>query len=500
MLGRNMNWLTNIPFLIKERDFLLRIRSRLTQIRKRITDYWATGTVHWSLRLVAFWRRLRAMTVRVAISIFGIIVASGLLCFQPFRIALDDFKPFETILAPLGATYATILALVLTLSIVPIQRAGEVWSPSIVRLYRRDPATHVSFIVLGIFCIACFTFAVRGLAGIPVSVTFACAIATLGISLDLLRWYHGHVCQLLDPTQAVRIEFQQAKQTINRTQSLVTRIARVQYRMLDSKSQKDISIEDIETTIYPRIANYPNSINHWINDLGEITVKAVSRGERLLAKAAVFSIAELTNHYLSLRKQNLRIFPSPTMFLALESDVNVITDRAYAVLFEVSRAAVSQSDESTALRVSEAYQAIAVHTANLRARAYRPNSAPLTFGPIYYMLSCVKFAQTKGLDEVPFQTAAILSKIAMGAPKDIAETDIHIPVINGLNEIAVYLCIYTGSVASHWLRKPWDINFRSLPTCSRRRIPTFVIPSATYSKSLRFLRLLRLPMKHWLNV
>jgi len=379
------------------------------------------------------------MTGHVVISILGLIAATGLLCFQPFRTVVDDFKPFEAILASLGVAYATMFALVLTLSIIPIQRAGEVWSPSIIRLYRRDPVTHISFMVIAIFCIACFMFAVRGLAGIPVSITFACALATLGISFDLLRWFHSHLCQLLDPTHAIRIEFQQAKQIINRTQSLVTRFARLQYQMLDSKSQKDISIEDIETAIYPRIPNYPNSINYWINDLGEIAVKAVSRGERLLARTAVFAIAELTNHYLSARKQNLEIIPSPgTMFLASESDVDVITGRAYEVLCEVSKTAVSQSDESTALCISEAYQAIAVHTANLRARAYRPNTAPLTYGPIYYMLSCLKFAQIKGLDEVQFQTAAILSKIAMGAPKDIIQTDIHIPIIDGLNEIAMY--------------------------------------------------------------
>jgi hypothetical protein len=54
------------------------------------------------------------------------------------------------------------------------------------------------------------------------------------------------------------------------------------------------------------------------------------------------------------------------------------------------------------------------------------------------MLSCVKFAQVKGSDEVPFQTAAILAEIAKRAPKDTHSTDIHIPVINGLYEIAVY--------------------------------------------------------------
>jgi hypothetical protein len=87
------------------------------------------------------------------------------------------------------------------------------------------------------------------------------------------------------------------------------------------------------------------------------------------------------------------------------------------------------------------------------------------------MLSCVKFAQTKGLDEVPFQTAAILSEIATHAPKDIEKTDIHVPVIDGLNEIAVYLYgkgNYTlaeevvghhFSILAHMLQKE-DFHFR----------------------------------------
>lgn len=127
------------------------------------------------------------------------------------------------------------------------------------------------------------------------------------------------------------------------------------------------------------------------------------------------------------------------MFLAMTSDVSVVTDRAFEALQEVSRAAVTQSDESTAIRVSEAFKEIAIHTARLGAPAFREGAAPLTFGPIYYAFACIKYAQGKGLDEVAFQSAAILSKVAEAAPKDTAGTDIHVPVIDGLVEIAMHL-------------------------------------------------------------
>lgn len=418
------------------------MNTRLTQITKRIANYWTPRLVQWHLRLAIFSRRFRTWVGSAAISLFGFSTAASVLLIPQFRCIADAFQPLEAILSQLGATYGTILALVLTLSFIPIQRASEVWSPSIVRLYRQDTVTYITFVALGIFCIASFMLAVRGLGGVPVSVVLALSLAILGISLDMLRWYHGHVCQLLDPTYAVGLALQQVKRAIDETKALVTRVGRLQHQLLSSEQQIQFAPEDIEVTVYPRVPGYPNSINSRINDLAEIVIKAVARGEKLLAKTAIFAIADLTIHYLSSRKNNLTLTPAPgAMFLATTSDVSVVTDRAYETLQEISRAAVAQSDESTAIHVSEAYQAIAIHTANLGARAFREHTAPLTFAPIYYALACVKYAQAKGLDDVSFQTAAILSRIATSAPKDVTETDIHIPVIDGLYDITVYLYV-----------------------------------------------------------
>lgn len=418
------------------------VNTRLTHMTNRIANHWASRLVQWRLRIAIFTRRLRAWIGSAAVSLFGFVIAAGVLLTPHLRDVADGFEEVEAILSQLGATYGTILALALTLSIIPIQRAGEVWSPSIIRLYRRDPVTYVTFVALGIFCVASFFLAIRGITGIPVSLVLAFSLAILGISLDMLRCYHGHVCRLLDPTYAVGLSLKQVKRDIDKTKALVTRVAQLQHQLLSPAQQSQFSVEDIKTTVYPRIPGYPNSTNSWTNDLAEIAIKAVARGEKLVAKAAIFAIADLTTYYLSSRKHNLSVTPAPeAMFLAMTSDVNVVIDRAYETLQEVSRAAVTQGDESTTIRVSEAYQTIAIHTANLGARAFRKHTAPLTFPPIFYALACVKYAQTKGLDEVAFQTAAILSRISTSAPKNVADTDIHIPVIDGIYDIAVYLYV-----------------------------------------------------------
>jgi hypothetical protein len=329
---------------------------------------------------------------------------------------------------------------VLTLSIIPIQRAGEVWSPSIVRLYRRDPVTFLTFVVLGILCGASFLFAVRGIAGLSASLVLAASIAVLGISLDILRWYHAHICKLLDPTHAVQLALSRAKQTVDETQRIVSRLAQFQYRHASSEQKAEATTEDIQAALYPRVRGYPAVINAWINDLAEIAVKASSRGEKLLARSAVFSIADLTVYYLESRKNNLTLRPAPeALMLAMTSDVAVVTDRAYEALQEISRAAVAQADEATAIHVTNAYQLIAIKTANLGASAFRQNTAPLTFAPIFYALACIKYAQSKGLKEVAFQAAASLARIPLNAPKNVEETDIIVPVVDGLHEIAANL-------------------------------------------------------------
>jgi len=419
---------------------MFRLKHRLAQTWRNCVNYWTVKIVQLRVRLALYGQRLRATLGASAISLFSVAIASAILLAPQFRLTLDNSQPLESVLSQLGATYGTILALVLTLSIIPIQRAAEVWSSSIVRLYRRDPVTYATFVSLGVLCTASFLLAVRGLALMPASVVFSLSLAVLGISLDILRWYHGHICRLLDPVHAVGLALKEGKQAIDRSKMNVAKVSRLQRQLLSAEQQRRVSIEAIESTVYPILPGYPDSINLWVTDLAEIGIKAVTRGEKLLAKTAVFATADLALHYLSSRKSNLTMRPAPeARFLAMDSDVSVVTDRVYEALREVSRAAVTQGDEATAIRVSDAYQAIAIHTAHLSAPKFREGTAPLTFGPIYYAFACVKHAQSKGLDEVSFQTAGILAKVSKAAPKDVVETDIHIPVIDGLVEIAIYL-------------------------------------------------------------
>ena len=410
----------------------------LNSVLARASRRWLIRVAEWHLRQAATDRRVRLNLGRATMTFVALVIAASIVLIPSVRFVANEFETLETVLTALGATYGTVLALVLTLSIIPVQRAGEAWSASILRLYRRDLGTYFTFVWLGVCCVGSFLLSVRGVADWPVSFVLTASLVVLGISLDVLRWYHGHVCRLLDPEHAVAVGLKKAKSTVDKLNRHVRRSARVHRRRPFTNEKPSISRELLESNLYLRISKYPDAIVGPIDDLAEMARRAIARGERPLARAAVGSIAELTNHYLSGRRENLRVRPEDDLgILRSSSDVDLVTGQTYDRLREISRAAVNASDEATAIDVSGAFKSIAVHTANLQAPAFAPDSAPLSEAPLTHAFDCIKFAQSKGLDEVGLRSAWILSEIPHDLSKNVAIADIYGPLVDGLHDIAV---------------------------------------------------------------
>lgn len=393
----------------------------------------------WYLRLALTARPVPFRVSSAAITLFAILVAACLILVPPIRTAADQFEPVETVLTGLGATYGTILALALTLSLTPIQRAGEAWSASILRLYRRDRITHVTFAILGVLCVTSFAFAALGPAVVPVSFILAASLALLGLGLDLLRWYHAHVCRLLDPQHAVMTGLKEAKHAQDRLDRVVRHNSWLRHRKPFTKRKPDGFRELLESTIHLKfVSQYPEILVQPFDDLAEMALRALSRGEKPLARAAIDAIAELTNHYLSCRKRNLTVYPAAKGAAVVNtSDVDYVTHPAYRLLRQISRAAVRAEDETTAIQVSYAFRSITVHTAKLAAPAFSPNTAPLSSVPLRHAFDCLKFAQSRGLEEIPYQSAAILTEMVYDLPKGIPFADLYASLVDGLHDVAV---------------------------------------------------------------
>lgn len=411
----------------------LNIREKVKEIYNKTRFRIFLSVVKFRPLIIRSWNILKNILSKIFLTLISILICFVILILPEFRETLEKIQSIQSVLITLGSTYGTIIALVFSLSIIPIQRAGEAWSRSIVRLYRLDIPTFLIFICLGFVCIVSFLFSMDGLLGIPVYLVFLGGVVLLGFTLDLLRWYREYLCILLDPEHAIKQIENRSYKIIDKLQKKTSKLAALQYELLREDNRKGISKENIEGVIYGQIPEYPGVINFWIQDAVEIATKATLKGEKYLSRIAINTICNITNYSITTRKDNIILLPSPdASFLVSEPDIKVVLNQSYESLFEINQIAINNGNESIALEIINGFCLIAVHTVNLKSKSFRSNSAPMTARPIGYLFNCIKYAQDKGYEEVPFQGIEIVARISVSAPKDATITDIHIPIVDGI--------------------------------------------------------------------
>lgn len=346
-----------------------------------------------------------------------------------------DVDSLGSILSTLGATFGTILALVFTLSIIPVQKAGEVWSPSIMQVYKEDKSIFMIFIIFSILTLGSFILAYTGTRHVSSLNRILIVNIMIGVGLDLLRWHYKLIIDLLNPENAILKIKEKPIKILNHVDKLISKHAKHNSIKLSNTNKESISLDDIKQSLYLSEYRHVEFIKSSISDLSEVSERAIMRGEKKLAKHSVRQIVEIINHYLRLRKNTIGFHASSVALLAVESDIQSIIDYANDTLLNVSYIALSQMDETTAICVSEAFRDIAMEAANIHPKN-RDNSAPIVQSQIFYLFLSVKYAQERNFKEMPYQSAKIVTEISTFTPKNIDELDVHIPIIDGLHEIA----------------------------------------------------------------
>ncbi|MGH7793087.1 MAG: hypothetical protein ACREOB_12310, partial [Thermodesulfobacteriota bacterium] len=408
----------------------------------------------WRVASVIRLRKLGTRLSYYAVTILGVIMA-GALYYPAAQKAISEFKNLDTIFIAAGGMIGTILALVFSLSIIPIQRAVETFTPSITRLYRDDHVTQLIFIALAAFCLLSFIMAIDGIIiGLHGSTLLPIEIVIVAITLDLLRWHYRRISQLLEPSKAIRHLSLRITEYIDQTQRIVSRLAQIQWRTLSAEEKANQSQEQLESVLYKAFHDHCTTVNVWTGELAETALKVVARGETHTAGLAISAMAEVACHYLNCRKDNLIVFSSPdTLFLTSESDVRDVLTPIYEHFKDINRNAVALKAETTCIHVVGALGVIANHTASLKARAFHGNSAPITHAPMYYLQECVEVAQRNNLDDVALNGSEMLLRISKGAPDNVQITDVYLPAIEGWYKIALtFLATGKGVLVNEVLR------------------------------------------------
>lgn len=394
--------------------------------------------LRYRLVLVTAFRRLAVQASGYSVTLVAIAVALVLFLPAPQHRLGSSGSTLTEIFVAVAGMIGAMIALVSSLAVLPVQRAAEVFTPSIGRIYRDDFGSLLLFVCLSVFCLISFLLPVVALFGLPGAALIQIQILVLGSTFDLLRWYQRRVTTLLDPRDAIQRLNRRIRRHIDRTSKLVTRLARIQRLLLPRAERVDGLDHVFEQQVYAVNPGIHGPFNVWAQELGEIASRAASRGETHTGAVAVAALADMATAYLEVRKKNLALIPAPeALFQAFKSDADAVLVPVYEALKGVSRAAAVAHDEATCIVTVQALGGIAAYTSRLELGPARKNSAPLSYLPIGYLATCVELGLRADLDDVGLQAAESLLQTCTGAKRHVALADVHLQIIDALDNIAL---------------------------------------------------------------
>lgn len=298
-----------------------------------------------------------------------------------FLTEVGKHSKFGDFCLAVGAMIGTMIALVFTLSIIPIQRAVELLSPSVAAHYRRYWASLIIFASLGMFCIVSYFMAFSEWGAIGTWIMTVILVASLLlVLLHLLA-----VSKLLEPSTAITYLWTVLRRDVRRLSSEKLRVG----------GYADIS----------------DKFNRYSIELGSIARKTLDGGDLYSCLHTVWTMKDLTATYLRRLEDE---------GLAGAGDVVQSTAaHTFNWLETLHRHSAFRGSEETCDYIAKAFKEISEYTLkelnSLSDQSYNRVCNEL----MVHLRICTVEAQHRDLDAVAIKLSAVIlnvSLLAAGRP------------------------------------------------------------------------------------
>jgi len=294
-------------------------------------------------------KKLDSLISNCAVSLVGLFSVIFILKQPAGTHLLENINDISPIFLACGGLLGTMLALVVSISIIPIQQASENFTASIVQIYKEDRKTRLIFASLALLCLLSFLMVFGVDLGYSKSELLLIQIIVIAISLDLIRLHQRHVITLLGSNEAINKLKNRIIKFISLTQSNVRRVVKIQIFFLKKQDQQKVSSDALETLIYTKSNIKFTPVKIWIGELTEIAIKSITNGEVYRAELAIFAMAEVAVHYLNIRKNNMTLFVEEASFGVKGSDVDKILSPIYEHYKDINRVSIGHENETVSI-------------------------------------------------------------------------------------------------------------------------------------------------------
>ena len=350
-----------------------------------------------------------------------IATAAGLVLAALFALTLPQamvttaaVKVSEVHLASAGII-GTALALVLSLSIVPAQKAADVFSSAILRLYARDRTTLGVFALLSCAALASLLLGTGWTFSVSARYSLAGQFVLLGASLDALRAFYSRALALLDPATALSLVGDECRRYIRRTRAGVERLARI-HRLA---AGDDSNAEAFRCTCYGK-SGLANALNGWTTQLEEFARKAIARRDTQAVNAIVRTMAEIGKTYAEARRDSMVLLPDFSGGMPIEvSDIGDVLSPIYEKIRAICGDAVKHPNEAVVQGCIATLGNMAAHAMTMVHTSDRHRTAPLAFSPVFYIDLCAKAAIEAGMEDALLAAVTATRQVFSGMSKDV---------------------------------------------------------------------------------
>ena len=257
------------------------------------------------------------------------------------------------------------LALILSLSIIPAQRAAEAF------FTRRLEALCQGS--LATWCISDPLVLNRSISAVGHRLPSSngrsnlhrIQFLLLGISFDALRIFHRRTLDLLIPQTAIQLIIRECTKLLNRVSRLVDKLSRLQ--ALASGGPPT----DASRAIYFSASPTSGALRFWIAQLEEIAHKLIARRDTSAANEIIVAMGRIGTQYSEARRNSLILLPDfDNLFAGGASDISDVLNPIYESIRVICEDAAKAPNE---LIVKQGIQTLAGMTANAMTMVHSTN-------------------------------------------------------------------------------------------------------------------------------
>jgi hypothetical protein len=314
------------------------------------------------------------------------------------------------------------LALVLSLSIIPAQRAAELFSISVLKLFAKDRALIIVFLVLVASTMLSLLLGSSWINRLDAKASLSIQFILLGLSFDALRYFYVSTLDLLAPGSTIKRIVDESKRQSRSIGRIADKLVAMQVAAAGQTSAGDMMLHANAITA----TNLPKTLQFLSSQLEEFAHRFIARRDSNATIETVDALDSIATDYCELRKKNVTLHLDPEFLFAGESsDISDVLNPVYESIQHIIDDAIIARNEKIVSHSISTMGRMALYAMSVAARgAGGQQIAPLAFGASFYFDLAVRATLAANMNDATLRAITSLSAILLNRPLAIQLTGV----------------------------------------------------------------------------